>query len=314
MFYKVNPKYSLVLKKNNELLIIHDKKIKKIIIDKEDSLKMKNILHEAFFLYEDTKIFNVLLKQKVIIKANNILPNYNTISYLETYNNKTIDTKIFQDKCVAIIGLGGIGVEILNHLLGCGINKFVLIDYDKVETSNLNRQYIYDECDLNHNKIDVVKQKIKLKNSNCSVFSYNKFIEISQDIENIMFKHKVDFIVCAADTPYLDIRLAIVEASIKCSIPCIFGGVGVEKGQYGPTLLSKKNKKNYFKQLNKIKEKVIGSNINKASFGPTNSIIAAYMAMDVVMTLLNSKKEIVSLNSIHEIDFKKRDDYEVKKI
>jgi len=314
MLYKIDPKYSLVLKKNNELLIIREKSIKRINVDEKDISKMENILHKSFFPYENTKVFKTLLKKKVIIKVTDHSDNYNTNSYLETYIKKEINTKDFQSKSVAIIGLGGIGVEILNHLIGAGIDNFVLVDYDKVEATNLNRQYIYDRHDLNKNKIDIVKQKAKLKNANCNIFAYNKFIESSEDIGIIVRKHDVDMVVCAADTPYLDIRIAIVEACLKHSKPCIFGGVGIETGQYGPTLLTKRSKQSYLQQLNRAKDKIVGSNINKASFGPTNSVIAAYMAMDISMLLLNSKKDVASLNSIHEINFKKRNDYEIKKI
>lgn len=178
MLYKVDPKYSLVLKKNNELLIIREKNIKRINIDNKEISKMENILHKAFFSYENTKIFKALLKKKVLVKVTDQSHNCNTNSYLKTYVKKDIDIKKFQNKCVAIIGLGGIGVEILNHLIGAGIANFVLIDYDKVEATNLNRQYIYDRHDLNKNKIDIVKQKAKLKNANCNIFAYNKFIRL----------------------------------------------------------------------------------------------------------------------------------------
>ena len=313
MFYKVDPKYSLVLKKNCELLIISDKNTKKIKVDYDEISKMDNILCKAFFLYEETSIFKLLLRKKIIVKAKDSSKYHNTYSYLETYTNKVLNMKDLENKCVVIIGLGGIGVELLNHLLGSGIKKFILIDYDKVEVSNLNRQYIYNEQDINKNKVDVAKEKAVAKKTDCIIYTYNKYIESSEDIDEIISKHNPDIIVCAADTPYLDIRISILETCLKHFKPCIFGGVGIEKGQYGPTLTTKKSMRNYLIQLKNIKEKIIGSNINKASFGPTNSIIAAYMAIDIIMALINSKKNIASLNSIHEINFKKGNNYEVKK-
>ena len=213
-------------------------------------------------------------------------------------------------KRVFIIGLGGIGCEIINHLVGVGIKYFTILDFDNVDSTNLNRQYLYNDCDISKSKVDVVEQKIKLKNPSAIVKSYNMFVKNYDEIENIIKKEHIDIVICAADTPFLDIRIFILEACISCKVPCIFGGVSILTGQYGPTFLNSKKMSLYLKKLNKIKKEVKCNNTNKSSFGPTNTIISAYMSIDIIMTLLNIRKSINSLNKIKTLNFITRKDYE----
>lgn len=311
--YRINPKYSLILKKSGQLLCSNKDKYICIDIDENEKNYILEILENEMFKKQDSKIFKILDKKKIIIKCINTTYSRNTNLYLNTYTDSNVNMNDLYDKKVLIIGLGGVGCEVITHLVGNGVNSFVILDYDDVDNTNFNRQYLYSEDDISKNKVQIITKKIKEKKSNANVVGYNLFINDSKELMAILNKEKVDIVVCAADTPFLDIRIFILEACIGTNIPCIFGGVGVLKGQYGPTFIDKNKMKKYLEQLYKVKELVECNNINKASFGPTNTIISAYMAMDVIFTLLNKKKYINSLNRIKELDFIKRVDNEEKR-
>ena len=308
--YKINSKYSLILKLNNKLLCISDNNIYYYIVEENEKEEVMTILKSELFQSQNSKIFCQLLKDKIIIECNYLLSNRNTKSYLEVYTNQNINMEELNKKRVFIIGLGGIGCEIINHLVGVGIKYFTILDFDNVDSTNLNRQYLYNDCDISKSKVDVVEQKIKLKNPSAIVKSYNMFVKNYDEIENIIKKEHIDIVICAADTPFLDIRIFILEACISCKVPCIFGGVSILTGQYGPTFLNSKKMSLYLKKLNKIKKEVKCNNTNKSSFGPTNTIISAYMSIDIIMTLLNIRKSINSLNKIKTLNFITRKDYE----
>jgi adenylyltransferase/sulfurtransferase len=62
---------------------------------------------------------------------------------------------------VLIIGIGGLGCPLLAYLASSGICNIGLIDHDKVETSNLNRQILFNSSDLGKYKVIQARAKIK---------------------------------------------------------------------------------------------------------------------------------------------------------
>ena len=74
---------------------------------------------------------------------------------LEHYSRQLILNEIgpkgqkkINNSSVIIIGLGGLGSSVLQYLSAAGVGKIGLVDYDKVELSNLNRQVIYKRDDI----------------------------------------------------------------------------------------------------------------------------------------------------------------------
>lgn len=311
--YKINPDYSLILKNDNQLIIIINKKFKIYQVPENEVISTKKIMQSEIFEKQNTKTFKMLLIKRIVIKCTNTSANRNTQSYLEGYTSSKINISCLNDKNVFIIGLGGIGCEIITHLVGSGVKKYTILDFDTVDDTNLNRQYLYTRKDISKNKVDLISKKIKEKEPSIMVSKYNKFINSSNDVEKIIKKENIDMVICAADTPFLDIRMSVLEACAKTKTACIFGGLNIITGQYGPTLINPKKMNNYYRELEKIKKVVSCNSINKASFGPTNTIVSAYMSIDIIMTLLGKKKYINSLNRIKTINFITRKDYEEKK-
>mgnify|MGYP003334260820 CR=1 FL=1 len=68
---------------------------------------------------------------------------------------KLINSKIL------IVGIGGLGSPILDLLARSGIGKIGIIDHDKIDISNLHRQTLFNEKDINKFKVKAAKKKIK---------------------------------------------------------------------------------------------------------------------------------------------------------
>ena len=117
-------------------------------------------------------------------------------------------------------------------------------------------------------------------------------------------KDDIDFMINSADMPPYCLQKNIVESSIKLNVPCIFGGVGITEGSYGPLLTNKSCKIKYLKNINNILSKVNYFFPCKSSFGVTNSIISTYMSWDIIMYLLGEKKYVKSLNKEIFVNFK----------
>ena len=82
--------------------------------------------------------------------------------------------KKIQESKVLIIGMGGLGCPAAEFLTRSGIGNLGLADYDKVELSNIHRQTLYSEKDINKSKVKISKKKLNEINpkTKISIFDY----------------------------------------------------------------------------------------------------------------------------------------------
>ena len=80
--------------------------------------------------------------------------------------------KILTSK-VLVIGIGGLGCPVAEFLTRSGIGTLGIIDHDTVSLSNIHRQSLYDEKDINQSKVKVAKKKLNMINSNTKINIFN---------------------------------------------------------------------------------------------------------------------------------------------
>lgn len=117
---------------------------------------------------------------------------------------------------VAVFGIGGVGSYVVEGLARAGVGKFVLIDKDKVDITNLNRQIIATHKTVGKSKVEVSKERILDINPNAEVEIYEEFF--MPESEGIL-DETVDYIVDAVDTVTAKIELVI--RADKLNIPII---------------------------------------------------------------------------------------------
>ena len=100
---------------------------------------------------------------------------------------------LIQDKVIAIFGLGGVGGTALEALARTGFKHFILVDFDKVDASNLNRQILYTAKDVGRDKVNAAKERLLTINGD---FDIQVFNIKAQEFD---FNQKIDFIVDAID-------------------------------------------------------------------------------------------------------------------
>ena len=121
--------------------------------------------------------------------------------------------KKIQDKVIAIFGLGGVGGTALEALARTGFQHFILVDFDKVDSSNLNRQILYVYEDIGKAKVEVAKERILSINSGADIKVYNL------KAQEFDFNQKIDFIVDAIDD--VNGKLYLLKKSQEKEIPSI---------------------------------------------------------------------------------------------
>ena len=123
-------------------------------------------------------------------------------------------------KSVAVFGLGGVGSYVVEGLSRSGIGNLILIDGDKVDITNINRQIIATTKTVGKEKVDVEEEIIKEINPNAKVTKFAEFVTgIESNLELFNAIKNVDYIIDAIDTVSSKIR--IIEFAKENNIPVI---------------------------------------------------------------------------------------------
>ena len=120
---------------------------------------------------------------------------------------------------VAVLGVGGLGGSAAWALACCGVGEMWLIDGDRVEVSNLNRQILYTEADIGLLKVEAAAARLRAFNSAMRVTATARRLESEAEIAE--FIDGADVVVDAADWPAHDIERWCNAACFKAGIPYI---------------------------------------------------------------------------------------------
>jgi len=120
---------------------------------------------------------------------------------------------------IAVLGVGGLGGSVAMWLACCGVGEMWLIDGDRVEISNLNRQVLYAEADIGLLKVEAAARRLRAFNSAMKLTSTARRLESQADIAE--FIDGADVVVDAADWPAHDIERWCNAACFEAGIPYI---------------------------------------------------------------------------------------------
>ena len=116
---------------------------------------------------------------------------------------------------VAVFGIGGVGSFVVEGLARAGIGKFLLVDNDTVDITNINRQIHANITTVGKNKVDVMKERILSINPEAEVdVSTEFFMPGSKLVDN-----SLDYIVDAIDT--VTGKIELVCRANELNIPII---------------------------------------------------------------------------------------------
>ncbi len=127
---------------------------------------------------------------------------------------------------VLVAGAGGLGSPVSTYLTIAGVGKIILADFDSVDPSNLNRQFLHHEKDIGRLKIESAKEKLLSMNPDIEVETIAEMLTES-NLETLV--PECDIIVDALDN--LETRHILNRLAIKRKIPLIHGAVTGYDGQ-----------------------------------------------------------------------------------
>ncbi len=127
---------------------------------------------------------------------------------------------------VLCIGTGGLGSPLLMYLAAVGIGRLGIVDFDKVEKSNLQRQVIHGEDWVGRSKVESAKTRINVTNSDVDVVTYEARLT-SENAMDIMKEY--DVIVDGTDN--FATRFLVNDACVLLGKPNVYGSIFRFEGQ-----------------------------------------------------------------------------------
>lgn len=207
---------------------------------------------------------------------------------------------LIKSKTVLLVGVGGVGASCFETLIRSGVGRIIVIDYDKVDITNLNRQVITFNDNIGLSKTDVSFLFAKKINPSCEVKTYNTFLDES-NIGDILNDNKIDYVIDACDSVKTK-KVLILECNkrnIKI-ISCMGTGNKIDPTKLEITNIYKTNNDPLAKNIrkwardNKLKKLVVvssteipikkSSTISSISFVPNTAgiLLANYVIRDII--------------------------------
>jgi len=131
------------------------------------------------------------------------------------------DQNKITDATVMIIGVGATGNEVVKNLVLTGVGKLILIDYDFINISNLNRCVLFDRKSAQGKeyKVDVIKNACEKLNPDTEIIGIKKDLK---DIDKNLYK-KADVVCSCLDN--IEARLEANNYSYYNGVPFIDSGI-----------------------------------------------------------------------------------------
>lgn len=133
--------------------------------------------------------------------------------------------KRLAESMAAVIGCGGLGAPVLTSLALAGVGKLRLIDHDRIGLSNLNRQFLYEESELDKEKCERAADFLRRRNSGIVLETVCE--RLTEENAGRLLSG-VDVIVDCVDR--VETRRHAGRAARRLSVPLVEGGV---HGFYG---------------------------------------------------------------------------------
>ena len=130
------------------------------------------------------------------------------------------------DSHVVLVGVGGIGSPALQYLAAAGIGRLTLIDDDRVDASNLQRQTIFAEADIGQLKVE--RAEDWLLRFDPTIACQAAAIRVTPDTAPALIQG-ADLVMDGCDN--FATRLAVSDACVAARVPLLSAAVGRFQGQ-----------------------------------------------------------------------------------
>jgi molybdopterin-synthase adenylyltransferase len=284
-----------------------------------DEIKEGITTFDEFNLLEDAdRVINLSSEQLDRYRANlNFFSNFSNL----LNSNDFLQEKLINSK-VAILGIGGNSL-IAANLAGMGVGKIIGLDYDKVELSNLNRQFLYSQEDIGKLKTQAAHERLKKINNDVEIEMHNLKVTNSKELLTII--DEADIIINGIDQPPIMSSRWVNSACTYLKKTFLQGGVTnsrivlqkivPESSCFDCYLInSLQNVEGFENQLNDALDYNFSG--RNTAYAPNISLMASVFSTETSKSLLSLNKDeetsfTADINNIENIEYNK---YLIKKV
>ena len=186
---------------------------------------------------------------------------------------------------VLIIGIGGLGCPLLTYLAASGVGTIGIVDPDKVEISNLNRQTLFTTSDIGKYKVNQAKYYINKTNNKIRIKIFKKKITL-KNIKSII----KDFDIICDGTDNFDSRYLINDECKKMKKILISAAISKFDGHL--------YKFNFKKKISCYRcfmpdKPILERNCEtEGIFSPVAGILGSLQANEVLKTIIGLKNDL----------------------
>ena len=192
--------------------------------------------------------------------------------------------KIFSAN-VLIIGLGGLGCPLLTYLAASGVGKIGIVDFDRVEISNLNRQTLFNSSDIGKLKVRQAKKIINKTNKKIKIIAFAKKLT-SKNIKKIFNNFDI---ICDGTDNY-NTRYLINDHCVKNKKILITSAISKFDGQLMKFNFKKKGP--CYRCFMPVPPNYENNCQTEGIFSPVAGIMGSLQANEALKTILNKKNDL----------------------
>jgi bacteriocin biosynthesis cyclodehydratase domain-containing protein len=190
---------------------------------------------------------------------------------------------------VVMLGVGGLGSWAAYALACCGIGELVLVDGDRVEESNFNRQILYREVDVGRLKAEVAVEAVAAFDSACRLSALPRRLGSEAEIREVV--EGADFVVNAADWPAHDIERWVNAACFAAGVPSITMSHSPPVARVGPMYVPGETgcfacQEARYRATHALYDELVeerrGRPSPAATLGPVCAIVGGHVALEAV--------------------------------
>lgn len=144
-----------------------------------------------------------------------IIPNFNIRGQRKLKSSK-----------VLVVGTGGLGAPLLQYLAAAGVGHIGIVDFDKVEDSNLQRQVLFTTDDIGRPKVEAAKDRLQKLNPHIEIVAYNTYLTSENALDIVR-----GYDLVADGTDNFPTRYLVNDACVLSGIANVYGSIFRFDGQ-----------------------------------------------------------------------------------